>query len=370
MRVLQIGMVYNLGGGIQTFLMNYYNNINRENIQFDFINIYGDKFYYRNQINMNGGIVYDLPNYYKHPIKFIKQLKKIINDGNYEIVHCNMNSAAMLHPLIACKLSKAKIVISHSHNTSSDKGILKSILHNLNKHFIPWLANYYFACSNAAGKWFYSKRILKSNKYFVIKNAIDTDKFTNIDFDITEYKDKLGVKKYNKVLLNVGRFTKQKNQKFLISLFKEYHKVYNDSVLLLVGNGKMFEQLKEENINDDSIKFLGRRDDVNKIMKVSDIFILPSLYEGLPLVGIEAQYCGLPCIFSNSITDELSISNQVSFLSLNDSKDIWINEIDKMIGKKNTINDDCYNIKNESKRLENIYLKLLKSGENNDNSTC
>lgn len=370
MRVLQIGMVYNLGGGIQTFLMNYYNNINRENIQFDFVNIYGDRFYYRDQIENNGGIVYDLPNYYKHPIKFIRQLKKIINDNNYEIVHCNMNSAAMLHPLIACRLSKAKVVISHSHNTSSDKGILKSILHSINKHFIPRLANYYFACSNAAGKWFYSKKILKSKKYFVIKNAIDTDKFKNIDLDINDYKEKLGIKDYNKVLLNVGRFTKQKNQEFLIELFKEYHNIYKDSVLLLVGNGKLFENLKEENKHDDAIKFLGRRDDVNKIMKVSDIFILPSLYEGLPLVGIEAQYCGLPCIFSDSITKELSISDKISFLSLNDSKDIWINEIDKLIGKKNKINDDCYDIKAESKRLENIYFELLKSGEDNDSSTC
>ena len=221
MRVLQIGMMYTLGGGIQTFLMNYYNNVNRKKIQFDFINIYGDKFYYKDQIEALGGVVYNLPNYYKHPFKFIKELKKLINKNNYEVVHCNMNSAVMLHPLIAAKLSNTKVIIAHAHNSSSDKGKLKKILHDINKHFIPLFANYYFACSNIAGEWFFSKKILSSNKYFIIKNAINCDKFSNNKFNKEEFKEELGISKYNEILLNVGRFNKQKNQRFLIEIFKE-----------------------------------------------------------------------------------------------------------------------------------------------------
>ena len=360
-KVLQIGMVNTLGGGIQTFLMNYYNNIDRKKIQFDFVNIYNDgEFYYKKQIENLGGKVYNLSNYYRHPIRYIKELINLINENKYEIIHCNMNSAVMLYPLIASKLSKAKIIISHSHNSSSDKGVIKSVLHNINKHFIPLFANYYFACSNVAGEWFYSKKILKSDKYFVIKNAIDTTKFKDIKLDVNEYKSKLGINEHDKVLLHVGRFTKQKNQRYLINLFKKYHKKHKNSTLLLVGEGEYLEDIKKENKDDNSIKFLGQRTDINKIMKLSDIFILPSLYEGLPLVGIEAQYCGLPCIFSDQITKELTISESIAYMPLNDSKESWIDMIDKLIDKKNKIIDDSYDISIEAKRLEKLYKDLLK----------
>ena len=156
MRVLQIGMTDNLGG-IETFLINYYRNIDKTKIQFDFVNIYDKKLYFQDEIENMGGKVYKLTSYYKKPIKYIKELIRTINENNYEIIHCNMNSAAMIYPLIAGKFSKAKIIIAHSHNSSSDKGILKSILHSINKHFIPFFANTFFACSNEAGKWFFSE---------------------------------------------------------------------------------------------------------------------------------------------------------------------------------------------------------------------
>ena len=359
LRVLQVGMVYKLGGGIQTFIMNYYKNIDRDKIQFDFINIYGDKFYYKDEIESLGGKIYNLPNYYKHPFKFIKEMKNIINNNNYEIVHCNMNSAVMLHPLIAAKISKAKVVISHAHNSSSDKGVIKKILHNINRHLIPLFANYYFSCSNVAGAWFYSKKILKSNKYFIIKNAINCDKFNNIEFDKKIYKKELGIDNYKEIILNVGRFARQKNHKFLIEIFKKYHLKHKDSVLLLVGDGELFDEIKTSSKDTDSIKFLGRREDVNKIMSISDIFVMPSLYEGLPLVGVEAQYCGLPCIFSNTISKEIAISKKLKFLSLNDSTNIWVEEIEKLIGKKNSILDDSYNIKLEAIRLVKLYDAFL-----------
>ena len=163
-RVLQLGMTDTLGG-IETFLMNYYRNIDKSRVQFDFVNIYSNDLCFQNEIISLGGNVYKAPNYYKHPFKYIMFVSKLIKEYDYKIVHCNMNSAAMLFPLIAAKVASAKIIISHSHNASSDKGIIKTIMHNINKHFIPFFANYYFACSYKAGKWFYSKRILNYRNF-------------------------------------------------------------------------------------------------------------------------------------------------------------------------------------------------------------
>lgn len=361
-KVLQVGMVYNLGGGIQTFIMNYYKNSDKNKIQFDFINIYGDKFYYKNDIENLGGKIYNITSYYKHPLKFIKEMKKIIKENNYNIIHCNMNSAVFLWPLIAAKLAHAKVIIAHSHNASSDKGILKSVLHAINKNFIPLFANTYFACSKKAGEWFYSKKIIKNNKFYIINNAINIE---NFKFDITTRKDtrkKLKIEDDVTVLCHVGRFTKQKNHIFLINFYKKIHELNPKTKLLLIGNGPLLENAKKlvkELKLDNYVEFLGQRNDVNEIMCASDIFVLPSLYEGLPLVGVEAQASGLKCYMSENITKEVKLLNDTEFLPLT------VDEWKKIANYKNKKNrNECYlqckkfDIKVCAEELFEIYKKL------------
>lgn len=355
-------------GGIESYIMNYYRNIDKTKVQFDFVNIYPNELCFQNELESLGGKVYRVSSYYKHPIKYIKELKKIIINNKYEIIHCNMNSAVFLHPLIAAKMAKAKVVIAHSHNSSSDKGILKSFLHAINKHFIPLFANVYFACSNKAGKWFYSKKILNSDSYFVVKNAIDTNKFA-FDHEIRINKRKeLGITDNNTLLFgHVGRFNKQKNHTFLIDVFNEYHKKNKNSKLILIGIGPLKEEVecKVKNLKlVEDILFLGQRNDVNQLMFAMDIFVLPSLYEGLPLVGVEAQASGLSCILSDSVTDEIKISDNIEFVPLNDNVAKWCNSIDSLsiqngrIDSLKSVKKFGYDIEDSCLCLISLYKKL------------
>lgn len=360
-RVLQIGMI-DFHGGIESFLINYYRNTNKEKIQFDFINISNNKLCFEDEIIALGGKIYKVSNYYKHPFKYIKEVKKIIQEQNYEIVHCNMNSAVFLHPLIASKLAKAKTIISHSHNSSSDKGLIKSLLHFINKHFIPVFANTYFACSDKAGRWFYSKRIRNSNKYYIINNAIDLDKYKFNKNIRTKKRKELKIDNDTIVIGHVGRFNKQKNHLFLLNIYNEFHKIVPNSKLFLVGSGplleKAIEKTKELKLTN-SVYFLGQRNDISELYQAMDIFLLPSLYEGLPLVGVEAQTAGLNCAFSDVITREVMLSDKVKYLSLQKKPKEWAKEILKLnINNRENINAEPFDIRENAKKLENIYFKL------------
>lgn len=366
-RVLQIGMTNNLGG-IENYLINYYRTIDKEKVQFDFVNIYSSKLCFSDEITEMGGKIYDVPNYYKHPLKYLKTLKRIIKDNNYEVVHCNMNSAVMLFPLIAAKLAKVKTIIAHSHNSSSDKGFLKELLHNFNKKFIPFFATDYFACSETAGKWFFNKKIINSSKFRIINNAIDTKKFSYSDFDRKLIRNELNIKEDEFVIGHVGRFNKQKNHAFLINVFSELLKIKDNSKLVLVGTGdeqkNIINMVKSLNI-EDKVLFLNNRNDVNKLFSSFDIFILPSLYEGLPLVGVEAQANGVSCIFSDNITKELLLNDNVSFFSLNNSFKDWAL---KIIEINNSFNRRCLNSSNVLKydicscafELSEFYCRKIK----------
>lgn len=362
-RVLQIGMTDNLGG-IETFLMNYYKNMNRSEVQFDFINIYENGLFFKDEIMKMGGKIYNISSYYKHPFKYIKELKKIINDNNYNIIHCNMNSAAMIYPLIASKLSNAKVIISHSHNSSSDKGFLKTIIHNINKHFIPLLATNYFACSEVAGEWFFSRKVRSSDKYKIIYNGIDFKKFNFNEESRIKKRKELGISSDTLVLGHVGRFNKQKNHRFLVEVFAEINKINCDSKLLLVGTGPLNDEIldlvKKLGI-EDNVLFLGQRSDTNELYCAMDLFLLPSLYEGLPLVGVEAQVSGLKCLFSSNITRELSLSNYCEYLPLD--KNMWVDKIKNIKVMRNnlSLDDSKFSIDRCTEELKEIYMKENKT---------
>lgn len=368
-RILQIGMKYALGG-IESYLINYYRNIDKSKYQFDFINIYPKELCFQKELEKSGANIYNVTSYYKHPIKFIRELKKIIKFNNYQIVHCNMNSAAVLFPLIAAKMSKAKVIIAHAHNSSSDKGIFKALLHNINKKFIPLFANTYFACSNKAGEWFFSKKILNSKKYFIINNAIDVKKFKFNNTIRKEKRKELGINDNTLVIGHVGRFVPQKNHEFLIDIFNEVYKKNKNAVLLLIGFGPLEENIKFKVSKlklSKNVLFLGKRTDVNELYQAMDVFLLPSLYEGLPLVGIEAQTAGLTCFLSKTITNEINLFNSINFIDLKTSPKLCASEIlalSKCGSKENRntnyekIRKSNYNIKTAAKRLMEIYKTI------------
>ena len=362
LKILQIGMTDNLGG-IESFIMNYYRNINKNKIQFDFINIYDGDLCFQKEIEKLGGNVYQVTSYYKNPIKYLKEVIKIIKRNQYDVVHCNMNSSVFLYPLIAAKIAKAKVIISHAHNASSDKGVIKNVIHSINKHFIPMFADKYFACSYKAACWFYSNKIIKSKNFFIINNAIDIRKFVYNELIRKEVRKKLKISDNTLLIGHVGRFVVQKNHKFIIEIFMELISKEKNCKLLLIGTGPLKEMIKEivENNNlFNKVIFLENRNDINELMQAMDIFVLPSLYEGLPLVGVEAQYAGLPCVFSDSITKEVKLNDSTIFIPLKFSVKYWVKKIIELKKhKRGMICDNSFDIFYNSKKLEDLYISFI-----------
>lgn len=368
LRILQIGMTPN-AGGIETFVMNYYRNIDKKEIQYDFINIYDKQLKNNDEIISLGGKIYKTTSYYKRPFKYMKELKKIINDGNYEIIHCNMSSAVFLWPLIAAKQSKAKIVIAHAHNSLSDKGVIKAIIHKINKRFIPLFANRFVYCSSKAGEWFFSKRIRKSKRYIKLNNAIDIDKFLYNEETRKKIRKANNIKDTTLVIGHVGRFVKVKNHTFLIDIFHSIKQKQADSKLILIGDGELEQKIKEKvaNLNlQDDVLFIGTIDNVNEYMQAIDAFIFPSITEGLPFVGVEAQASGVNFFPSDSITKELNISKNINYISLDLPAEKWADIIlktnanTKRIQAYAEVSKNGFNIKDESIKLKEIYTSMLK----------
>ena len=356
-----------LGGGVEAVVMNYYRNIDRSKIQFDFICDEDSTNIPYDEIKKLGGKVIIIPPYQK-VIKYHKVLKKILKEGNYKIVHSHINTLSVF-PLFAAKCVKVPVRIAHSHSTSNKKEWKKTLMKNALKPFSKVFATHYMCCSEHAGRWLFGNKEYDKGNVYLLNNAIDLDKF-KYDEKVRKLKRKeLGIKDDTFVIGHIGRFVAQKNHTFLIDIFNEYHKKNKKSILLLVGQGPKVEEIKEKvnNLNlSDSVVFLGQREDANELYQAFDIFLLPSLYEGLPVVGVEAQASGLLCLLSDEMTKETKVLSSTVFMSLSVSAKEWSNMITKKIKKykrldtTKEITKNNFNIKEEAGKLENKYNELKK----------
>lgn len=358
-RVLQV--VPNMhAAGLETLIMNMYRNIDREKIQFDFLVHYEQRNFYDDEIESLGGKIYRLSfREDKNIIKYLKDLDSFFSEhSEYKIIHGHMESTACFYLKVAKKYN-VPIRILHSHNTSTEKNLKGSIKRQLLK-LSTRNANKYFACSVAAGKFLYGNK-----KFEIINNAVDAERFS---FDLEERKiirKELNIDDYF-VFGHVGRFNTQKNHKFLLQVFSEFLKTKPNSRLLLVGEGELENEIKTE-INElgivDHVLLLGVRKDVNRIYQALDIFLLPSLFEGLPVVGIESQASGTISVVSDTITDELKVTDLVSFLPLEKGAEYWAQHIinysdysKKDVSKQ--IKNSGYEVKAEASKLMKRYVDL------------
>lgn len=221
-------------------------------------------------------------------------------------------------------------------------------------------------CSELAGRWLFGKKTYNAGKVVLLNNAIELEKFSYNEKIRNKKRKELKIKKNQIVIGHIGRFVTQKNHTFLIDIFNEIYKENNNTVLLLVGQGPLVEEIKEK-VNQlrltDHVQFLGQRNDANELYQAFDIFILPSLYEGLPVVGVEAQSAGLLCIFSSDMTKETKVLRSTRFISLS-SPEEWSNiilETYKNHQRKDTkkeITRNGFDIEKEAKKLERIYLRF------------
>lgn len=352
-------------GGVETVVMNYYRNIDHSKIQFDFIVSENSSIPQKEEILKMGGRIYTVPSY-KKIFKYMKALKQIFQNNNYTIVHSHLNTMSVF-PLYVAKKCNIKIRISHSHTQANYQEFLKSLLKEILRHFSKIFSNVYFACSKEAAIYQFGKKSVLNDKVYILNNAIDND---NFKFDITkrnEMRKKYNIDEDTQVYFHVGRFEKQKNHIFLIKIFQKIHLKNNNTKLVLVGNGKELNNIKNLVYRlglSDSVIFTGSVENPADYYFMADVFYFPSLYEGLGMVLIEAQCSGLQCVASTNVPKSSKISDLVTYIPLTDEEG-WINYNIKKVNRedyKNILSLANYDIKIEAKKLEDKYLELINRG--------
>lgn len=353
-----------VGGGVEAVVMNYYRHIDREKIQFDFICDDDSTCIPKEEIESLGGKVILIPPYQK-VLKYHKELKKILKDGQYKIVHSHINALSVFS-LWAAKSAKVPVRIAHSHSTSNKKEWKKTLLKNLLRPFSKVFATDYFCCSELAGRWLFGNKTYDKGKVYLLNNAIDVDKFKYNEKVRKQKRKELNIKDNQLVIGHIGRFVQQKNHEFLIDIFNEIHKQNKNTILLLAGDGPLKEEIKikvKELGLEKNVQFLGQRNDANELYQAFDAFVLPSLYEGLPVVGVEAQAAGLPCFFSTDMTKETKVLETTMFISTDTSAKEWAKAIFKDAKKykkhdtKEEVSKCCFNIDIEAEKLEKKYIE-------------
>lgn len=360
-RILQVVGGMNRGGA-ETFLMNVLRNINKQDFEILFLCYGPQEFDYEDELNRLGARIIRTPDVKDVGIaKHIKNIQRILNDERIDIIHTHTFYNSMFS-LIAAKNAGVKTRITHSHTTKSEHNpnIAKRIYFAISKYIVNRYSTDFVACGEEAGEaLFFRKNVFK-----VIDNGIILDDFYFNASTRQKLRSELGLSEQSTVLGHVGRIDVQKNQLFLVDIFSEYVKNNSDSYLMLVGEGvlkeKLIERIDELGISENVI-MMGKRSDVSELYNVMDVFVFPSIREGLPVVLVEAQANGLPCIISDSIDKASKLTDCVQFLSLSEPKGVWARAIGESdLKRKNTrqvLQNSSYNMKNNITKIEDLYKK-------------
>lgn len=365
-RILQI--VPNMqAGGLESLIMNLYRHIDRNKVQFDFLVHYKDRKFFDDEIESLGGKIYrfslrDDNNIFKYKRelnKFFKQHKE------YKVIHCHMSSIGTTVFKIA-KKHNINVRIAHSHNSSTDK-TLKGRIKRLLMLPLKKYSTVNFACSNDAGKFLFG------NKPFTFfENAINIERFKFNQNKRDEYRKLLNIEDKCFVIGCDARFNIQKNHIFLLKVFKQLMQS-NNVKLLLIGKGEREDEIRKfitENSLQNNVIILQNIKNIEDYYCAMDCFVLPSLYEGLPLVAIQAQASGLPCYFSDKITTQTNLSGEINFLPIDNDTEFagsikLTKSKDRLKNYENIYNSN-FNIIKKAKEIENFYL--LKYGDDNETS--
>ncbi len=334
-------------GGIENFVMNIYRNIDREKVQFDFLCHYGREAAFNDEIRSMGGMIYEMPAirdethvYYWKLFEYIRGLNKFFKEHKeYKIIHGQMTNTASIYMPIAKKYG-VTTRIAHSHNSHGKVGMLGVVTDILKKPVFKYATDL-FACSEAAAKYFYPENYIKAGKVKVVPNAVDAGKFRFDPEKRQKMRAEFGVED-NLVIGCVGRFRTEKNQVFLLGVLKEALKTEPTTVLLFAGDGPLEDDCKQKAAEmglADKCIFLGMRSDVPDVMQAMDVLAMPSLFEGLPVTGIEAQAGGLSVIASTGIPDEMNVIDMVEFIGLEDGVNVWA---EKLVEKAKLVKVDTF----------------------------
>lgn len=369
-RILHIVGAMNRGGA-ETLIMNIYRKIDRTKIQFDFAVNTTEECHFDEEIKLLGGRIFSHPNPNDVGLgAYIKALKSTIKkNGPFLGVHSHVHHFSGFI-LQAANQMNVPIRLAHSHNTQDGK--TSSWKRNLYRWYTSRLikknATLLPGCSRAACESLFGQDCWEDDRVFVVPNAVDIEPFRRIKADKQEIRIKLNLPLNGPLLGNIGRFSEQKNHRFLIEIFEGFLKEYPKANLLLVGDGELKKDIESIVVNKrmkNNVHFLGVRSDVPEILASIDLLLFPSLYEGLPVVLVEAQSAGTPCVISDSITKEVDIGcGLIEFVNLQDDIDTWVGKITDSLGlqvpsweeREYALMKSGYDLDSVVRKMEDIYL--------------
>lgn len=367
-------LVFGMGsqrGGIESFLINYISKMVSEEDQFDFVLFDFVPDFISNSA-LNKCTMHIVPKRTKNPILYYKKLNEILSKEKYDVVWYNV---CTLSDILLLKLAKRWNVpcrIVHSHNGANMGGTLIGLAHSFNKKIIKKYVTDYWACSEVAAKFMFPPEIINNQKVKYIKNAIDTNAYRFNEE--TREKVRKELQLTNELLIgHIGRFHFQKNHEFILDIFEKIKESDDNVRLLLIGDGELKGKIssiaKERGVLQ-SICMMEKRTDINELMQAMDVFLFPSLFEGLPFVLVEAQTAGLPCVISDTISKEVILTDNVQVLSLHDSIDKWISAILKSGEEKSRekyvemVSSKGFDISERAVDLKNYLNKIIAENEN------
>lgn len=357
--ILFISEHFNVAG-TETFMLNVVRASDRTQYHFDFLIFRPTENKYREEAEDMGCNFYTLPPRRESPVRYLSSLNMFFKNHakNYDAVHWCGGAISSIAPLYYANKYNITNIIVHSHS-SSCSGIHTYLLHSLFKRFLPICCTHFFACSTLSSEFFFGKR-----EAIVIKNGIDLRKY-KVNGDIrNECRKEMGIGRETLVIGHVGRFEEVKNHSFLIEIFNELLQKREDSILLLIGKGSLEDNIKEKVKTmgiENKVLFMGERSDIDRCMQAMDCFVMPSLYEGLPFVLVEAQAAALPCLISDTVNDDAIITPYTIKASLSDKAGMWVDQILNLTMHYNRI-DTChyliekgFSIEDTVRYLESIY---------------
>jgi len=360
-RILQITSSLNKGSGIANVILNWHKNIDRTKVQFDYLYFLDTPTNFEQEVKQLGGNLYKLP--YPSLLKswtFIKEVINFFKTHKYNTIHSHVTHLNLFYFPIA-KFYGTKNIALHAHTIKYSNKLINGLRNRFMLGCAKPFITHKIACTDKSGNIWYGK----NNNFVIINNGIEIEKFGYTPEIRNKTRGRLNIYNDNFVIGHVGRFTYEKNHKFIIDIFSEVYKQNNKSILLLIGDGPLKKQI-ERRVYDlnltQNVKFLGVNNDVSDLYQAMDCFILPSLQEGFPVVAVEAQTSGLPCIFSNVITNKVVICNSIQ-MSLKESSLQWANKILKYYKFNRKDNSKIvraagFDIKDTGLKIQELYLKL------------
>lgn len=365
-----IRILHNVGsisaGGMEALIMNYYRHIDRSKVQFDFMVRLPEmkSKYYEKEIKELGGKLFRLPLYNTETRRFFmgELFRFLKQNPEYKIMHSHPDIVSVFY-LTAAKAAGVPVRIAHSHGTSYDKN-WKALVKSAAKPFLNRCCTHRFACGEQAGSWLFGNKY--KNSVRILPNAIDVELFSYDIAKRSEFRAEFSLNN-DFVIVNVAKFSEVKNHCFILDIFNEVSKLKKNAKLVLVGDGELKANIKEKVASlglQEKVIFLGIRNDVDRILSGCDVFLLPSLFEGLPFVLIEAQTSGLKCIVSDAVPDDAKIIDKLYVsVPLSRSAKEWAdivlnNEKYERYSSAQAMKSHGYNIKDNAKHLEEFYINV------------